>query len=153
MRGALCSIAAAVVCLGCAALAHAGHPGDRARAQASSAPFGPEPPLLPTPRADCGPGSQPETGIQGRVTPEDHSSGRAAQGFTCNTELVGAYTQPNAMGTVGGFKVERYVDADGHDCAYYDPTLMFPPTPLDQEGGVNLMDMSNPANPTLTTRL
>src|SRR5918992_5572817 len=153
MRGALCSIAAAVVCLGCAALAHAGHPGDRARAQASSAPFGPEPPLLPTPRADCGPGSQPETGIQGRVSPEDHSSGRAARGFTCNTALVGSYQRPNPQGTVGGFKVERYVDAAGHDCAYYDTTLMYPTNALDQEGGVNVLDMSNPSRPTLTARL
>jgi hypothetical protein len=129
----------------------ADHP--RAGAAQSTAPFGPEPPLLPTPRANCGPGSRPETGIQGRVSPDDHASGRAAQGFTCNTELVGSYTQPNAMGSVGGFKVERYVDADGHDCAYYDTTLMFPTNLLDQEGGVNVMDMSDPANPTLTTRL
>ena len=129
----------------------ADHP--RAGAAQSTAPFAPEPALVPTPKADCGPGSRPETGIQGRVTPDDHASGRAAQGFTCNTELVGSYTQPNAMGTVGGFKVERYVDADGHDCAYYDTTLMFPTNLLDQEGGVNVMDMSDPANPTPTTRL
>ena len=60
------------------------------------------------------------------MSPEDHESGRAARGFTCNTEVVGSYTKPNAVGTVGGFKVERYVDAAGHDCAYYDTTLMFP---------------------------
>src|ERR671918_788904 len=78
-----------------------------------------EPPLEPVPRADCGPGSRPETGMQGRVSPEDHESGRAANGFTCNTRLVGAYRKPNALGTVGGFKVERYVDAAGHECAYY----------------------------------
>src|SRR5918992_6183963 len=114
MRGALAFIAAAVACLGCAAAAHAAHPGDLARAQASQAPFGPEPPLVPTPRADCGPGSRPETGIQGRVSPEDHESGRAARGFTCNTKLVGPYSKPNALGTGGGFKGERYVDAAGH---------------------------------------
>ena len=77
----------------------------------------PEPPLLPTPQVDCGPGSRPENGIQGRVSPEDHESGRAAMGFTCNTALVGSYTKPNAVGSVAGFKVERYVDAAGHDCA------------------------------------
>src|ERR687896_1537363 len=153
MRGALVFIAAAVACLGCAAAAHAAHPGDLARAQASQAPFGPEPPLVPTPRADCGPGSRPETGIQGRVSPEDHESGRAARGFTCNTALVGSYQRPNPQGTVGGFKVERYVDAAGHDCAYYDTTLMYPTNALDQEGGVNVLDMSNPSRPTLTERL
>ena len=133
--------------------AHADHPKQGSPAQAAQAPFGSEPPLLPTPRASCGPGSRPETGIQGRVSPEDHASGRAAQGFTCNTELVGSYTHPNATGTVGGFKVERYVDAAGHDCAYYDTTLMFPTNALDAQGGVNVMDMSDPSNPTLAARL
>src|ERR687895_1716783 len=146
MRGALAFIAAAVACLGCAAAAHAAPPGALARAQASQAPFGPEPPLVPTPRADCGPGSRPETGIQGRVSPEDHESGGAAKGFTCNTELVGSYSKPSSLGTVGGFKVERYVDAAGHDCAYYDTTLMYPTNLLDQEGGVNVVDMTDPRN-------
>src|SRR5438045_886224 len=77
-----------------------------------------------TPKAVCGPGSMPESGIQGRVSQEDHDGGRAALGYTCNTELVGSYTIPNAVGTVAGFKVERYVDAAGHDCAYYDTTLI-----------------------------
>jgi hypothetical protein len=106
-----------------------------------------------TPKADCGPGSRPETGMQGRVSPEDHASGRAAQGFTCNTKVVGQYRVPNAIGTVGGFKVERYVDAAGHDCAYYDTTLLYPTNVLDQEGGVNVMDMTDPTKPTLTARL
>jgi hypothetical protein len=120
-------------------------------APASAQP--PEPPLTPTPKANCGPGSRPESGMQGRVSPEDHASGRAAPGFTCNAEVVGAYRIPNAIGTVGGFKVERYVDAAGHDCAYYDTTLMWPTNALDQQGGVNVLDMTRPANPVLTARL
>jgi hypothetical protein len=91
--------------------------------------------------------------MQGRVSPEDHESGRAAKGFTCNTELVGAYRKPNAVGTVGGFKVERYTDAGGHDCAYYDSTLMFPTNLFDLEGGVNVLDMKDPTKPVLTERL
>jgi hypothetical protein len=106
-----------------------------------------------TPRASCGPGSRPESGIQGRVSPEDQDSGRAAAGFTCNTELVGSYAIPNATGTVGGFKVERYVDAAGHDCAYYDTTLMFPTNVFDMESGVNVLDMTDPAHPVLTAQL
>jgi hypothetical protein len=112
-----------------------------------------EPPLEPTPRAVCGPGSDPETGIQGRVSLEDHASGEAADGSRCNTELVGQYRVPNAIGSVGGFKVERYVDAGGHECAYYDTTLMYPTNLLDQEGGVNVLDMGHPSNPVLTARL
>jgi hypothetical protein len=106
-----------------------------------------------TPRAVCGPGSRPETGMQGRVSRAEHDSGRAAQGYTCNTELVGSYLTPNSIGTVGGFKVERYVDAAGHDCAYYDTTLLFPTNLFGIEGGVNVLDMSDPANPVLTQRL
>lgn len=106
-----------------------------------------------TPRAACGPGSRPETGLQGRVSQEDHDSGRAAEGFTCNTELVGSYIVPNAIGTVGGFKVERYVDKAGHECAYYDTTLLFPTNVLDANVGVNVLDMTDPANPQLATRL
>jgi hypothetical protein len=112
-----------------------------------------EPALLPTPEATCGPGSDPETGIQGRVSPEDHASGEAADGSTCNTELVGQYRVPNAIGTVAGFKVERYVDAGGRECAYYDTTLMWPTNALDAEGGVNVLDMSDPSQPVLTQRL
>ncbi|HSW14896.1 MAG TPA: hypothetical protein VLI06_18770 [Solimonas sp.] len=106
-----------------------------------------------TPKAVCGPGSRPETGMQGRVSPEDHDSGRAAAGFVCNTELVGSYIVPNAIGTVGGFKVERYVDKAGHDCAYYDSTLLFPTNILDANVGVNVLDMSDPTQPVLTARL
>jgi hypothetical protein len=152
-RVALSLLAALAVSAGVAAPAAAHNGSHRAAAQAAQAPFGPEPPLLPTPKADCGPGSRPETGLQGRVSPEDHRSGRAARGFTCNTELVGQYSKPNAIGTVGGFKVERYVDVAGHECAYYDTTLMYPTNVLDQEGGVNVLDMSDPTRPTLTARL
>jgi hypothetical protein len=112
-----------------------------------------EPPLEPTPKADCGPGSRPETGVQGRVSRADHASGRAAEGYTCNAEEVGHYGKETPFGTIGGFKVERYVDAAGHECAYYDTTLMFPTNLLDEEAGVNVLDMSDPANPKLTDRL
>lgn len=108
---------------------------------------------LPTPKAVCGPGSRPETGLQGRVSAEDHDSGRAAAGFTCNTEMVGSYLVENAIGTVGGFKVERYVDKNGNDCAYYDTTLMWPTNIFDLESGVNVLDMSDPINPVRTAEL
>ncbi len=112
-----------------------------------------EPALNATPEAECGPGSRPETSIQGRVPREDHESGRAAEGYTCNTEVVGTYSKPNPQGTVGGFKVERYTDASGHDCAYYDTTLLFPTSLVDVEGGVNVLDMSDPSKPVLTDKL
>ena len=45
------------------------------------------------------------------------------------------------------------MDADGHDCAYYDTTLLYPTNLLDSEGGVNVLDMADPARPALTDRL
>ena len=106
-----------------------------------------------TPKGSCGPGSRPELGLQGRVSQEDHDSGRAAAGFTCNTELVSSFVIPNTIGTVGGFKVERYTDKNGRDCAYYDSTLLFPTNILDMELGVNVFDMSDPTKPVRTARL
>jgi hypothetical protein len=111
-------------------------------------------PELTTPKAVCGPGSRPETGIQARVSVEDHVSGRAAQGYTCNTELVGSYiAAPTPRGTVGGFKVERYIDAAGHECAFYDATLLWPTQYPDGLSGVNVLDMTDHAKPVLTTTL
>lgn len=108
-------------------------------------------PTAPTPAGECGPGSRPETALQGQVPAADHASGRAAEGYTCNTELVGEFA-PAGVGTVGGYKVERYVDAAGHECAYYDSTLLFP-TNLDAGIGVAVLDMADPANPVRTTSL
>jgi hypothetical protein len=120
-----------------------------------SKPPAPLPPVSggATPKAVCGPGSNPEICIQGRVSRAEHQSGRAAEGYTCNTELVGARLVPDAIGTVAGFKVERYVDAAGNDCAYYDSALLYPLGIVDGENGVNVLDMSDPTQPRLTARL
>ena len=116
---------------------------DRATALQSAA-AGDGPALAATPRADCGPGSRPEPGIQGRVP-----AGSTA-GFTCNTELLGR------EGAAGGFKVHRYVDKAGHECAFYDTTLLFPTNAQNLGNdltGVAVLDMSNPAKPVRTATL
>ena len=121
-------------------------------ASASVAPS-PEVPVAPTPKATCGPGSRPELGLQGRVSQADHESGRAAQGYTCNTELVGSITQASNEGTYGGFKVLRYIDSAGHECAFYDTTLLFPTDVVDAAAGVRAVDMSDPSHPVVTATL
>src|SRR5213596_1894510 len=68
----------------------------------------------PVPRAHCGAGSLPETGSQGRVSAADVASGRATKGYRCNARLVSHIASP------AGYKVQRYVDPHGHECAYYD---------------------------------
>ena len=103
------------------------------------------------PRADCGPGSRPETSVQGRVPAADYESGRAQKGYSCNTRRIGHY------GSSGGFKTFRYVDTAGRACAYYDSTLLFPsdvPFNVGSEGlGVIALDMSDPRKPVKTAEL
>ena len=104
-----------------------------------------EPPLVATPRADCISGGKREPGIQGRIP-----AGAADLGLSCNTSLVGR------AGNSGGFKVHRYVDRAGHECAFYDTALLFPTNAVRLDGtsgGVAVLDMSNPAKPRETARL
>jgi hypothetical protein len=105
-----------------------------------------------TPEAKCGPGSNPSPSpMSGRVPKDAVDAGKADNGFTCNLELLGR------EGKAGGFKVERYVDKAGHECAYYDTTLLFPTNvanPAQQPAeGVAVLDMSNPSKPVRTTSL
>ena len=105
------------------------------------------------PTATCGPGSHPETSIQGRIPAADYTSGRYLQGYTCNTEAAAH------EGSSGGFKTLRYTDASGNTCAYYDSTSLLPPTStvtnlLTGAGiGVVVLDMNDPAHPRRTTTL
>ena len=104
-----------------------------------------EPPQDATPRAVCGPGSRPEPGIQGRVP-----AGSATAGLHCNVDLVAH------QGTSGGFKVWRYVDTHGRECAFYDTALLYPVNALKLDGtsqGVAVLDMSDPAHPKQTATL
>ena len=155
LPGRRAALAGVVIALAAPAIASAHIPGDPARQTVSPLPIQQaiEPTLEATPQGPCGPGSNPETGIQGRVPRAEHISGRAKQGYTCNTEVAGSYENPTVLGTVGGFKVERYVDSAGRECAYYDTTLLFPTNIFDGQAGVNVLDMSNPAKPVLTDRL
>lgn len=104
-----------------------------------------EPALKATPRARCAKGSREEPGIQGRI-PE----GAAAEGLWCNVSLVSRH------GRTGGFKVHRYVDDQGTECAFYDTALLYPlnALQLSQETlGVIVLDMSDPRHPVQTDKL
>jgi hypothetical protein len=72
-------------------------------------------------------------------------------GYACNAELVGH------EGRAGGFKVERFADKAGHQCAYYDTTLLFPVQSIqqlqDESTGVAVVDMTDPAKPVRTETL
>ena len=105
----------------------------------------PAPPMDAAPRANCGPGSKPEPSIQGRVP-----AGSATDGLWCNTQML------SHQGDSGGFRVLRYVDSAGHECAFYDTALLFPMNAfnLNSNGvGVAVLDMSNPSKPVQTDTL
>ncbi len=104
----------------------------------------------PVPRADCGPGSRPETDIQGRVPSRDYTSGRVDRGYRCNAKTVAH------RGRSGGFKVLRFTDAQRHTCAFYDSTLVFPRDlayNLTSGLGVVVLAMDDPKKPQQTTTL
>ena len=104
-----------------------------------------------TPQARCqGPDDRPETGRQGRVPLDEYASGRYARGYQCNTVQVAH------QGATGGFKVQRYTDEQGHTCAFYDSTLLFPRDVLfaAAEGlGVIVLNMDDPDRPRKTAEL
>lgn len=93
------------------------------------------------PRADCGPGSRPETGLQGQVPLRDRRSGRSARGYECNLELVSRY-QGQGQATVG---------ASYGTCQYLGTIL--PGIVTAKRPGVNVVDFRDPRKPKLTASL
>ena len=106
----------------------------------------------PVPRAACGPGSQPESDIQGRIPIEDKESGRSKQGYWCNLEHVGK-SGDGALWQMAWYE----------DCAYYGLGVFFaqgntagfvPGQPVAVPGGgVAVVDASDTANPVQTMTL
>lgn len=103
----------------------------------------------PTPEADCGPGSRPETSIQGRVP-------GALRVGASGARLPVPHPAGRPPGHQRGFKVLRCRDSQGDVCAFYDSTLLFPKDVLFNatEGlGVVVLDMNDPAKPVKTANL
>jgi hypothetical protein len=103
----------------------------------------------PTPDVPCVAGSLPET-MQGRAPAEDVPTGRAEKGYTCNAVEIGH------EGLSGGYRVERYVDAAGHECAFHDTDAFFgEQVPYDgpDSTGVFVVDMHDPKHPVRTDTL
>ncbi len=106
-------------------------------------------PAKPTPGIACDKGSLPET-TQGRAPLADVASGRYAKGYSCNVQEI------SHLAKSGGYRVERYVDAAGHECAFWDSTLLYPSSVPDQGAngpGTYVMDMKDPAKPVITSIL
>ncbi|MDQ4064967.1 MAG: hypothetical protein M3161_02860 [Actinomycetota bacterium] len=103
-------------------------------------------PPPPTPGTRCDAGSRPEK-VQGKVPARDYETGRAEKGYFCNARGIAQF------GDSGGYRVERYVDEAGNECAYWDSTLLWPhnvPNQGTDGPGVYVMDMSDPSKPIVT---
>lgn len=113
------------------------------------AAVGGEPYAGPTPGAACVSGSLPEQ-MQGRAPAADVPTGRYEKGYTCNAVQVGY------SGSSGGYRVERYVDAAGRECAFFDSdTFLGEQVPFvgPDSTGVYVVDMRDPRKPVRTTVL
>lgn len=95
----------------------------------------------PVPAAECGPDSNPETGLQGEVPVEDRVSGRSGDGYSCNLRLIGQH-----QGAGAGI-----VSASYDHCAYVGS--WWPTHHLTDSPGVTVLDVSDPANPVPTAVL
>ncbi|GED99160.1 LVIVD repeat-containing protein [Gordonia crocea] len=105
-----------------------------AAAAMGAAPMAHAAPRLPVSLADCGPGSLPETGLQGDVPAADRDSGRSTKGYRCNIKLLGGYT-----GHGGG------ITSTSHDdCAYMGS--LFPGSMVGPDTGVAVVDAANPTH-------
>ncbi|UGT63819.1 LVIVD repeat-containing protein [Nocardia asteroides] len=92
-------------------------------------------------KAECGPGSAPETGMQGDVPAADRDSRRSTLGYSCNITRVGGYA-----GRGGGI-----TSASFEHCVYVGS--LFPGNLAGPAQGVQVLDVSDPREPVLSTTL
>ncbi|AFU02995.1 hypothetical protein O3I_025220 [Nocardia brasiliensis ATCC 700358] len=93
------------------------------------------------PRADCGPGSMPEPGLQGDVPAADRNNGRSRQGYSCNMSLLGSPGEARGSGLVS---------ASFENCIY--SSTLFPGIVFG-EPGLRVFDATDPARPVQTAVL
>jgi hypothetical protein len=95
-------------------------------------------------KAACGPGSRPESALQGQVPPPLRRVGQF-NGFNCNLQLLG-----QSRGEGAGWQAAFFRDRAGHVCAYYDTA---PSTAGRAHHGVVVVDATDPAKPVATNYL
>ncbi|MFZ2528528.1 MAG: hypothetical protein WAX14_12870 [Rhodococcus sp. (in: high G+C Gram-positive bacteria)] len=91
--------------------------------------------------AECAPGSNPESGLQGDVPAADRDNGRSTHGYDCNIDRIGGFAGDGA----------GIVSASYDHCAYLGS--LFPASLVGPSTGVQVVDASDPANPVPTVRL
>jgi len=104
---------------------------------------------LTVPKATCGPGDHPETGLQGQVSAALRATG--FKGFNCNLELIG-----QSRGDGANWQTTQYSGSNGSKaktCAYHGTASPALSAPGRQHLGVPVLDISDPSNPTPTAYL
>jgi hypothetical protein len=101
---------------------------------------------LTVPKATCGPGDHPETGLQGQVPAALRAAGFT--GFNCNLELIG-----QSKGDGANWQTTEFTDNAGHRCGYHGTASPARSLPGRQHFGVPVIDITNPTNPTPTAYL
>src|SRR5258708_35923714 len=99
---------------------------------------GPAP--LTVPKANCGPGDHPETGLQGQVPAALRAAG--FKGFNCNLELIG-----QSKGDGANWQTTEFRDEHGHVCAYHGTSFS---TVNRTHLGVPVIEVTDPHDPTPT---
>ncbi|UFS99765.1 LVIVD repeat-containing protein [Nocardia huaxiensis] len=94
------------------------------------------------PRANCGPGSSPENGLQGDVPAEERGNGRSRLGYSCNLFQIGGLQEQ------GGGVLSVTYDHCSYTSTFFPGNLLDPAAP-----GVHVLDVSDPANPVRTASL
>src|ERR1044071_6997508 len=106
--------------------------------------------FAPVPKAVCGPGDKPETGLQGQVPADLRAAG--FQGFSCNLKLLG-----QVRGEGANWQTTEWREGRGSNrkvCAYHGtahPTAN--PGLARTNVGVRAIDISNPSAPVNTAYL
>jgi hypothetical protein len=95
----------------------------------------------PVPKAKCGRGDKPETGLQGQTTSYERGSGDSTHGYNCNLELVGQFRGEGAFSQDG----PAYFD----HCAY----MATENNAMQAHPGIVVIDVSDPTRPVPTAYL
>ena len=92
------------------------------------------------PKATCGKGDRPESGLQGETTQAEVTSGANKVGFKCNADLVGQVQGEGASWQLAAWK----------NCAYYDQANN---STKPVQPGTVVVDVTDPAHPVITDHL
>ena len=105
--------------------------------------------FAPVPKAVCGPGDKPETGLQGQVPAAMRTAG--FQGFSCNLQLLA-----QIRGEGASWQNDEWREGKGRNrkaCAYHSTNPPVGSGPGRVNYGVRAIDISNPAAPVTTSYL